>query len=235
MYDNVFSIMHKKAFKSTLSNRNVFELSFKDRTFTIVVDNFLSKYEDKDGNGFTITESPLIKSFDITDLRYLSVDYNKHDNILQVKQHTISGRPIYYYVNSEGDFFCSTHIKLLKQAGVILEENIDVLPEYFVYRLVRAPHTIYKNISSIPIGNTIRVRIDEGVIDSIASKDLFSASELSYRDVPNEDVIVKSISAILSNRSNRVRSLGNASGMLLSGGLDSSVLYKIFNRSMWHH
>ena len=67
-----------------------------------------------------------------------------------------------FYINPEGELFCSSHISVLRKAGVILEENTDVLPEFFVYRYVMPPRTLYKNIFQVTAGSKIYVKLING-------------------------------------------------------------------------
>jgi hypothetical protein len=55
-------------------------------------------------------------------------------NTLVISSPAIYGIPLYYHTNSYGEFFCSTHVRLLREAGVTILEDTDSLPEFFVYR-----------------------------------------------------------------------------------------------------
>jgi hypothetical protein len=113
--------------------------------FTVVTDNFLSSlFPDRDG--FSIIESPLAVHRNAEKVVFLKATYSKGDNSLDIFRSTLSGRPVYYHLTREGEFFCSTHISMLRKAGVTLEENTRVLPEFFVYRYVMPPSTLYKDI-----------------------------------------------------------------------------------------
>ena len=118
---------------------------------TIVTDNFLSKFIS-DENGFSLIESPLLSHHNFRDIIFSQVTYTKKSNSFEILKSTISGRPIYYHIDSKGNFFCSTHISMLRKSGVLIEENTDVLPEFFYYRYVMPPATLYKNIRQLLVG-----------------------------------------------------------------------------------
>ena len=97
---------------------------------TIVTDDSFSHYLS-DPSGFTIIESPNSDYLaDVNVVNLIEIRFNKKDNGLSIYKPPISGRPIYYHQNAKGEFFCSTHISLLRNAGVSIEENADALPEF---------------------------------------------------------------------------------------------------------
>ena len=90
---------------------------------TIVIDKFLSDfilYSD----GFSVIESPLINTCDVENIIFSKILFNNKIDMISLFRSTLSGRPIYYHINTKGEFFCSTHISLLRSAGVKIEENI---------------------------------------------------------------------------------------------------------------
>jgi len=191
---------------------------------TVITDNYLSKciYEE---NGFSVIESPIITSSDLTDINFSKINYDKNKNILTVFKSTISGRPIYYHINSKGEFFCSTHISLLRKVGVPIEENKDVLPEFFIYRYVMPPNSLYKNINHLFTGGQLKLRIldNKCVIESI---DHYNAPEQdqNMRSIKN---CSKKIHYYLIESIGKLNTCKNDISVLLSGGIDSSILCKI--------
>ncbi|MGQ9570397.1 MAG: hypothetical protein ACUVUQ_06065 [Thermodesulfovibrionales bacterium] len=133
----------KTKIKNNFYSLNVKHISQKQFFITIVTDNFLSRLVTNQ-NGFLVVESPLKNNSH--DIVLAQVNFQKNNNTLEIFKPTISGRPIYYHINSDGEFFCSTHIKLLREARVSIQENSKALPEYFIYRLIMPPRTLYKDI-----------------------------------------------------------------------------------------
>jgi len=200
------------------------EFKINSSIATIVTDNFLSKFVPET-NGFSVIESPLLSYHNCRDIIFSKVKYNNKRNFLEISKSTGSGRPIYYHINSKGNFFCSTHISMLRKAGVKIEENKTVLPEFFVYRYVTPPKTLYKNINQLTIGSQISIKLGNGKcrIKSICpfnppkqDKSLNSIEEISKQ---TSNLLSKTIE-VLNPPKNRL-------AVLLSGGLDSSILTKI--------
>lgn len=191
---------------------------------TIVTDNFLSKYFQKQ-NGFSIIESPLISTSYFNDIIFSEVVYSDSDNLLYIFKPTISGRPIYYHINSSGDFFCSTHISMLGKAGVPIEENTDVLPEFFVYRFVMPPHTLYKNIKQVSTGNRLHLKLVSGKCE-VVHIDQYDPPIPAKKNHTIDNAATHTLD--LLNRS--IQALApckDKMSVLLSGGIDSSILCRM--------
>ena len=154
-----FSIT-KDEIAQKFQSRNIEQFKTNLFVMTIITDNFLSKLIIEP-NGFSIIESPIISNPDFPKIIFSEVKYN-NNGIIKISKSTISGRPIFYYLTQKGEFFCSTHISMLRKTGIKIEENIDVLPEFFVYRLVMPPHTLYKNIYRLPMGGRLYINISNG-------------------------------------------------------------------------
>jgi len=203
---------------------NIEELEFNSSKMTIVTDNFLTKFIMEEG-GFSVVESPLNSPHDSKKNIFSQVKYDQDNKVINIFRSAVSGRPIYYYINNEGDFFCSTHIHMLRDAGVLIEENTKVLPEFFVYRIVTPPNTLYKNIKQLSIGDQLCIKIkDEGCI----------FRSLDHYHFPTQDNNIRSIhesgEKILNLLSQSIEILDSCKdniALLLSGGLDSSILCKI--------
>ncbi len=195
---------------------------------TIVTDNFLSQYYE-DSSGFSVIESPLANRPDVKDVILSEVTFSEKENILSIFKPTISGRPIYYHINSKGEFYCSTHISMLRNAGVIIEENSDVLPEFFVYRCVTPPKTLYNNINKVSIGDVLVIALFNGkcVIKSEQKYDPLSSRPEIFSESSSVDEITKNIYGNLFKYVDFLRPCGNRLSVLLSGGLDSSILFAI--------
>ena len=206
---------------------DVEEFKINSSIITIVTDNLLSRYISEP-DGFSIIESPLISSPEFRDIIFSQVNYNKDDNAFDIFRSTVSGRPIYYHINPKGDFFCSTHISMLRKAGVRIEENTDVLPEFFVYRYVMPPQTLYRDIKQVVTGSRLCIRLTNGKC-KIAQVDQYNPPRPdNYNEESNT---VDNISdCVLTSLSKSIQALNpcrHGLCILLSGGLDSSILFKI--------
>jgi len=141
-----------------------------------------------------------------------------------VNRPLLFGLPI-YYVASDSELLLSTHVRLLREAGIRLKENPQVLPEYFVYRYIAPPKTLFLGVSCIPIGGSLRF--------SLAGANVM-ADKVSWTTVFHKNDyplgFAESVELIADDMKNGMQVLKPARdhvGCLLSGGVDSSMLYKL--------
>ncbi|MFH1009617.1 MAG: asparagine synthetase B family protein [bacterium] len=216
--------MTKQAMAQAFRPADVKESEVDSSILTIVADDYLCKVVS-DANGCSLVESPLRSSPDCGDVAFSQVRFDRSERQLSIFKPTLSGRPIYYHINSNGDFFCSTHISLLRKAGVVIEENPDVLPEFFVYRHVMPPRTLYRNIEQLYSGGRLCVQI---------ATDRCRIRSVGCYEIPGENADIRSLSDAARQIYDRlVASLEKLTpckdevAALLSGGIDSTTLCRI--------
>jgi len=206
------------------ASKKVEEFKIHTLKATIITDRFLSDVISEQ-NGFSLIESPLISTSCFRDTIFSQVTYDSTTDSIIVFKSTISGRPIYYHINPDGEFFCSTHISLLRFAGVPIEENVEVLPEFFVFRLVMPTNTLYKNIYQLFCGGVLQIKI-------INNK--CKIKSITQYKPPQQDKKITSITDsaskvydYLSESLTKLNSRKDETTVLLSGGIDSSILSTI--------
>ncbi len=205
---------------------NFKEISLNSFTVSIVTDDFFSKYFSTQ-TGFNIVESPLIPSSNFTDIIYSEVRYIEKNDTFDIYNSVLSGRPVYYQINSNGDFFCSTHISHLKRAGVSIEENYNVLPEFFVYRFIMPPQTLYKNIKQLPPGNLLNVNPTSDKCSIIEAEQYNPLAGRNDVEVDSLHEISGKTLELLHQSIGKLAPVKDKIAVLLSGGLDSSILFKL--------
>jgi len=205
------------------------ELKIHGLNFTIVIDKFLSDFISEP-DGFSVVESPLISTSNYQDIVFSKITYQSKKNILQVFKSTISGRPIYYCITPNGDFFCSTHISLLRTAGVPIEENTAVLPEFFVYRYIMPPQTMFKNINQLVAGSRIFIKLINDKC-KIVREETYNPPFPSERESNSLDNIAEHTLDLLDGSIKTLHPCKDRLAVLLSGGLDSSILFKLCQRN----
>jgi asparagine synthetase B (glutamine-hydrolysing) len=203
---------------------NVVEIEKDSFIITVVTDNISSGYISEQ-NGFSIIESPLALSSDFRNIKLSEVHYNESDNLLTLSKPITSGRTIYFHINSGGDFYCSTHISMLRNAGVSIAENAEVLPEFFVYRYVMPPQTLYKDIKQLAAGNRLLVKFAAGKCEIVKTEE-YNLPEPA-NDFGNIDEISAYVLKLLEKSVEILNPLKDRTTVLLSGGLDSSILFKL--------
>jgi len=214
----------KDEISQNFQNIKLEELNIHPFLITVITDDFLSKYIPEE-NGFSVIESPLLQYSNFKDIIFSRITFNKNDNSFIILRSIISGRPIYYTINSKGDFYCSTHISMLRNAGVQIEENPSVLPEFFIYRHVMPPKTLYKNIKRLLSGGQLQIGL---------KNDKCSVHSIYKYTLPKKNQQIKSIvnSSVeaygyLLESIKRLDTGKDEIAILLSGGIDSSIISTI--------
>lgn len=209
------------ATKNKLSSKlKVIEYKLKDLYINVYVDNKSSKIITNK-NSIIVRDSV---SENHEKLILCTIKIDKNDNRLSIKHETLSGKSVYYHINEKGDFYCSTNIKLLREAGVKLKENKELLPEFFIYRIILPPNTIYKSIFKIISGTEIIVRYDKRFkIEKTKKYSILNSENIKNKKIKND--FTKETARILRDS---MKILGKKDvKMLLSGGIDSTILAKL--------
>jgi asparagine synthetase B (glutamine-hydrolysing) len=143
-----------------------------------------------------------------------------------IEKKSIGGRPLYYYADKSA-FVCTTHVKNFKKLGIALTVNEAVLPEYFVYRLVMPPHTLYQNIRQLIPGQ-------KAVVDFQGDEIRLSTLHRFLPDRHNseESQAISEASAAFYDSIRALSAVRDAVAVFLSGGLDSSTIYKIAHTTL---
>ena len=199
------------------------EFEHKGRVITVYTDDLFTELEQI-GENLQITEVPLKKSARLTTKFLSRVVVDLKQETIEIFNPTISGRTIYYHIQNGCEFYCSTHIFLLRSLGVNLEENREVLPEFFVYRCVMPPNTLYRGIKKMSFGERLKFSLSNGGISVKSSHFVFPEQKIREESI---DKISRKVLDILSNSIASIKSAKSDIALLLSGGLDSSILFKL--------
>jgi len=113
---------------------------------------------------------------------------------------------------------------MLRKAGVKIEEDPSVLPEFFVYRYIMPPQTLYKNVEQLVAGSRLRIKLFNGKC-KIASASQFTLPK-QEKELKSVENISKQVSDYLSKCIQLLSPSRDRLVVLLSGGLDSSILFK---------
>src|SRR5436305_2056846 len=171
------------------------------------------------------------------DLPFSEISYNQTANTLELHKSALGGRVFYYHFGRDGAVYCASHVRLLRAAGVPIEEDPRRLPEFFVYRYTTAPATLYRGIDQMQAGQTVRYAWD-GREWTLRSSQLFQPPSTPAGDHPEfstdglyadygrrtTDALREAVAAL--------KPAGERTQVLLSGGLDSSILYRLAQREL---
>ena len=222
-----FVAITKDEISQNFKNVQSEELKIHPFIITVITDNILSKYIPNK-NGFSLIESPYFSSSEKEKIIFSQGIYHQQEHSFTIRRSTISGRPIFYTTNSKDDFYCSTHISLLRTAGIPIQEDATVLPEFFIYRHIMPPRTLYKNIKRFLMGEQLLIRLEN---------DKCVIQPLTYYIPPSENKQIKSITEgatalykYLTQTLDRLDLAKDETTVLLSGGIDSSVISTIYKK-----
>ena len=203
---------------------NIKEFEQKGRVITVCTDDLFTELEQI-GEYLQITEVPFNKKRARLNTKFLSrVVVDMKNETIEIFNPTISGRTIYYHIQNGCEFYCSTHIFLLRSLGVKLEENREVLPEFFVYRYVMPPNTLYRRIKKMSFGERLKFFLSNREISVKSSHFVFPEQKIREKSI---DKISRKVLDILSHSIASIKPAKSDIALLLSGGLDSSILFKL--------
>jgi len=195
---------------------------------TVITDGSVCRHQF-DRDGFAIVQT-LPGPVDVDERAvFARLEYRKAQKCVSLHRGTRAGLPIYFRVESTGELYCSSHIALLRQAGVAIRENAHALPEFFVYNYVSPPRTMYNGIAQVPCGARVVIAVDGGSHEP--------RQESLELPLPGDcavatDAVCDETFVLLENSFNVVKPVAPATAMLLSGGLDSSVLFRLAQRNL---
>jgi asparagine synthetase B (glutamine-hydrolysing) len=134
---------------------------------------------------------------------------------------TLNGSRPCYYTIVDGVFYCSSSIRAMAELGVELAVDNAAFGEFMVYRYTVPPRTLYKEIHKLAGGQRVSVDLESGKI-----------IEDDYRDFPDitdsaevrEDAVIDRFDSVMRGELTLMMSHASRPGLLLSGGLDSSLM-----------
>ncbi len=150
-------------------------------------------------------------------LSLVAVDFSRGETI--ALSNVSSCRPLYYHIETGRAMF-SSHIRKFREAGLRLRLNDNILAEVLVYRFVTPPATLIDGVSELAGGQ--RLRLDKTAPNGFRT----SMWPFPSRSRSDEDKTppVERCRQILSDNIGSVLDSYKKPGVLLSGGLDSSLV-----------
>jgi asparagine synthase (glutamine-hydrolysing) len=151
--------------------------------------------------------------------------YDKKINKIFLIRDRFGIKPIYYFIN-ENYFIFASELKAILASGVVNKEiDYGSFSDYFVYRYIPSPKTIWRNIYKIPPANLLT--FDVGTF----SFSLFEYWELnSKNEQVKGDLLIHEINEILQLSVSEHTRADVPIGSFLSGGYDSSAIVHYMKR-----
>ena len=236
MDDDVFLGHHRLAIIDTSNKSNQ---PMKVEKYVIVFNGVIFNYRElrsvllKKGHSFSSSGDTevIIRSYieygsdcvNYLDGVFAFCIYDIENKILFLARDRIGIKPL-YYLHESGQFYFSSHMKgILKNMTKRKVNPIALNYQFTLHSVVPAPHTIIDNIQKLEPGYTITVH-KSGKIDKAKYFDIDKIQLSKYKT--NE--IYENISSLLTSAiKKRINVADVPVGILLSGGLDSSLITAI--------
>jgi len=150
---------------------------------------------------------------------------------LTIRVSSVSGVPVYYHESPSGDLVIGSRVQFLRRAGVPIEADESVLPEYLTYRCVLAPATLFRNIRRIPQGGVLTCSLNSGRTTARLS-DLVDRISLGIPETGGLDDHIKALTDCVGKTIQPLEAIPGHVAMLLSGGIDSSILCRLAGQNL---
>lgn len=136
-------------------------------------------------------------------------------------------KPLHYFVGNERFLFASELKAIVKDEHIDRRINPVGLRHYLRYRYIPAPYTIWNDMYKLEPGHTLLYQNGEYTINQY-----WSPYEYIRNDMPDEQTIQANVKQYVTDavRSHLVSDV--EIGVLLSGGLDSSIISALASSSL---
>ena len=129
-------------------------------------------------------------------------------------------KPLYYSINSKRIIFSSTMKSLINRSNQLINE-VALNYHFSLHSVVPAPHTIFKDIHKLEQGHYLEINED----GSFSNNKYYSTNSIQINKNLKEVEIIEEIERLLiSSIKKRLTVSDVPVGVLLSGGLDSSLI-----------
>jgi len=132
-------------------------------------------------------------------------------------------KPLYYFIDKENLIFASEIKAIIKNPEIKRGINKKSLSEYFIYRYIPSPNTIFQDIFKIPPAHYIE--IDKNF--NISHKKYFELKIDNKKQ--RKSKLIKEIEVLIRNSIKEQTDSNLNIASFLSGGIDSSILVKYFS------
>lgn len=146
--------------------------------------------------------------------------WDSADNTVFMSRDKVGIRPLYYTIHDHAFFFASEMNAILENKDIPREISEFGIYDFLTYTSIPAPATIYKNIFKLPAAHYLFFKPGEPVSPKRYWDPVSSGQELRLSEA---EVIGEVRDRLYASTERQMMADVNV-GLLLSGGLDSSVL-----------
>jgi len=149
--------------------------------------------------------------------------FDKIQNKIILVRDRAGVKPLYYYEQAD-DFLFSSELKAFHEHPLFKKEsNSEVLPYYFQFGYIPAPHTIFKNTYKLSPGQYLEYDLQNSSSKIVKYWDVTDSYEQDKFD-KSETEIIDDLEELLSDAV-ELRMVSDVPvGVFLSGGYDSSLV-----------
>jgi asparagine synthase (glutamine-hydrolysing) len=146
--------------------------------------------------------------------------WDKRKKELFIARDRFGVKPLYYYLDGEGNFFFGSEIKAILEAGAVKPEiNYNALPDQLANHGTSHDETLFKGVKRLLAGHTLRW--SDGRLETRRYWDI----RFEPKHDPASDVEFVDEWREMFRESVRLRLMADVPlGMFLSGGIDSSAI-----------
>ena len=146
--------------------------------------------------------------------------WDENKNQLFIARDRLGIKPLYYYYNDKRFIFASEIKAIIYDKTIERIINPEAVKTYFIYGYIPAPHSIWKSINKLPPAHYLIYKNNK-----ISIKKYWYLKKINSRT--KENTAINQINNML-NESVKLRLISDVPvGVLLSGGLDSSLITKL--------
>jgi asparagine synthase (glutamine-hydrolysing) len=130
--------------------------------------------------------------------------------------------PLYYYFNGE-TFLFTTDFSYINSSPFFQKEiDVNSIALYFKHRFIPSPHTAFRNTYKLEPGTMLEIDLRTRELKKSVFRDVFDYYTEGTTDISEEEALREAERLLLSAADN-IAGKGNTSGVLLTGGYDSSA------------
>ena len=149
--------------------------------------------------------------------------YNSINKNIFLARDRIGIKPLYYSINDSEIAFSSSMSGILSYINKIEINPIALNYQFTIHSVVPAPHTIINGINKLEPGHTLKVTKS----GKTRQNKYFDVNNIELKNY-NDDEIIDNIDILLNNAVEKRLNIADVPvGILLSGGLDSSLITAI--------
>ena len=151
---------------------------------------------------------------------FVVLAWEKQKNRLWIARDALGRQPVFWHQHAKG-IMLSSHLKILSTAPMYSKElALEHLAEHLSFRYVHAPRTLYKDLFAVPAGHWVIVSANN------IKKERWYRPSWYHSDLihPTEKEAKLEIDYLIRRSIEPIMLSGQKTGILLSGGLDSSAI-----------